>query len=155
MSSFTIREYSPDDFEQLWLLDQLCFTEGIAYSKRELQYFLGRKDSFKIVARRDSDLQAIAGFLIAELNKVGTAHIITIDVHPDTRRSGLGTQLMKIAEQSLQSQKCKAIILEVAVDNIPAITFYKRHGFTVLKALPRYYKNSIDGLLLGKRLVTD
>jgi ribosomal-protein-alanine N-acetyltransferase len=152
VSQFTIRDYSADDFEQLWILDQICFTQGIAYSKRELRYFLSAEGSLKIVAHSDSNPPSIVGFLIAEMNKAGTAHIITIDVHPDARRAGLGTQLMQIAEQRLKAQKCKVVLLEVAVDNTAAITFYKRHGFTVLKALPRYYNNSIDGLLLGKKL---
>jgi len=38
------------------------------------------------------------------------------------------------------------------VDNDLALNFYKKHGYTVLKVLPRYYLDSIDGLLMGKRL---
>ena len=44
------------------------------------------------------------------------------------------------------------VSLEVAVDNEPALSFYKKHGYSVLKVLPRYYLDSIDGLLMGKRL---
>jgi ribosomal-protein-alanine N-acetyltransferase len=149
---FTIRDYLPNDFEQLWQLDQLCFTEGIAYSKRELRYYLDLKGSIKIVVTKDVPSETIAGFLVAVPQRARTAHIITIDVHPDFRRSGLGKQLMQAAEQRLKAQDCNAVLLEVAVDNIAAISFYKRLGFTVLKSLPRYYNNSIDGLLLGKPL---
>ena len=148
---FTIRDYAPEDFEHLWKLDQICFAEGIAYSREELRHFLNRQNSVRLVVQRDTP-DSIAGFLVADIHRVGTAHIITIDVHPDARRSGLGSRLMSMAEQRLQASQCNKVLLEVAVDNMPAISFYKQHGYSVLKTLPRYYNNSIDALLLGKRL---
>ena len=33
-----------------------------------------------------------------------------------------------------------------------ALRFYKRHRYSVLKTIPRYYLDSIDALLMGKRL---
>ena len=42
--------------------------------------------------------------------------------------------------------------LEVAVDNESALKFYKKHGYSVLNVLPQYYLDSIDGLLMGKKL---
>ena len=144
---FTIRDYAPHDFEQLLTLDQLCFPEGIAYSRREMKYYLNRKNAIGMVADRLGN-PAIVGFLVAERDHAGSAHIITIDVHPDARRSGLGSAFMERLEGRLLEQGCNSVFLEVAVDNLPAITFYKQHGFTLLKTLPRYYNNSIDGLLM-------
>ncbi len=160
---FTIRDYLPGDFEELLTLDQLCFAAGIAYDREELQFYLSRKRSVRLVAERkgNADRQhqlqledgpSIAGFLVANLSRTGTAHIITIDVHPLARRSGLATKLMHVAEQRMRAENCNAILLEVAVDNLAAICFYKQRGFAILKTLPRYYHNSLDGLLLGKRL---
>jgi len=149
---FTIRDYQPADFDELLALDQLCFAEGIAYSRRELAYFINRKGSIRLVAERNRAQKEIAGFLVGGVERNQTAHIFTVDVHPQCRRSGLGTALMRASEQRFEEAKCESILLEVAVDNLPAISFYKRHGFSVLKSLPRYYKNSIDGLLLGKKM---
>ena len=59
---------------------------------------------------------------------------------------------MREAGHRFEAAKVKWIVLEVAVDNLAAISFYKRHGFTVMKRLPRYYNNSLDGLLLGKEM---
>jgi ribosomal protein S18 acetylase RimI-like enzyme len=52
----------------------------------------------------------------------------------------------------LKRAECDYVSLEVAVDNAKAMKFYKKHGYSVLKVLPRYYLNSIDGLLMGKKL---
>jgi ribosomal protein S18 acetylase RimI-like enzyme len=42
--------------------------------------------------------------------------------------------------------------LETAVDNVPALSFYKRHGYDVIRTWPRYYSNGVDALLLEKDL---
>ena len=45
-----------------------------------------------------------------------------------------------------------AVGLETAVDNISALAFYKRHGYSVIRTWPRYYSNGVDALVLKKDL---
>ena len=78
--------------------------------------------------------------------------IITIDVAPPAQHSGLGTLRLTSADAELKAAGCDYVSLEVAVDNAPALAFYKKQGYSVLKTLPRYYLDSIDGLLMGKKL---
>jgi ribosomal protein S18 acetylase RimI-like enzyme len=80
------------------------------------------------------------------------AKIITIDVVEEARRQGVGSLLMDATECELKKLDCGYISLETAVDNLAALRFYKKHGYTVLRVLPRYYLGSVDALLLGKRL---
>jgi ribosomal protein S18 acetylase RimI-like enzyme len=42
--------------------------------------------------------------------------------------------------------------LETAVDNGSALSFYKHHLYHVIRAVPRYYANGTDALLLEKEL---
>jgi ribosomal protein S18 acetylase RimI-like enzyme len=42
--------------------------------------------------------------------------------------------------------------LETAVDNVSALSFYKRQGYNVTKTQPRYYSNGVDALVLEKPL---
>jgi len=149
-SEFVLREFAPADFDILWRLDQICFTRGIAYSKAELAHFIKQSRSFTIVAEADAE---IAGFIVVERDTRGTGRIITIDVHPDARRGGLGTLLMETAEERLRELECKRVVLEVAVDNAAAIGFYKRHGYSVMGTIPRYYLGSLDALRMVKELV--
>jgi ribosomal-protein-alanine N-acetyltransferase len=101
--------------------------------------------------------EEIVGFVIADRFRPRRASrsvgkIITIDVAPPAQHTGLGTLLMASAEAELKQAGCDYVSLEVAVDNEPALRFYKKHGYSVLKVLPHYYLDSIDGLLMGKGL---
>jgi ribosomal-protein-alanine N-acetyltransferase len=145
----TLRDFRPEDFETLWRLDQRCFVEGISYSRTELRYYIDGKKTFTILAE---DQKELLGFLIANHDRAGVGHIITIDVDPKQQRKGVGTALMGAAEERLMGLGCKSVLLETAVDNLNALAFYKRQGYSVLKTLPRYYMNSLDGLLMGKRI---
>ncbi len=153
---FVLRPYEPADFEWLWQIDQQCFTRGIAYSKRELAHYIALRGAFTIVAEAATPLQKgrqpIAGFLVGRKLRKDMGHVVTIDVVPEARRSGLGSRLMETCEERLRDAGCHAMFLETAVDNEVALRFYKRLGYSVVKTIPRYYFGSVDAFLLAKRL---
>lgn len=144
-----IRDFKPEDFEVLWRMDQECFPPGISYSKRELTAYLRHRGVFTLVATDNLSGEA-KGFIVVQTGTTG--HIITIDVSPGTRRSGVGTLLMKAAEERLRSGGARAVGLETAVDNVAALSFYKMHGYSVVRTWPRYYSNGVDALVLKKEL---
>lgn len=135
-------------------IDHACFQEGIAYPEEEMQSFLEMPSATTLVAEQE---QRIVGFVIADRfhsRRSGRAmgRIITIDVLPEAQGKAIGDKLLSSAEKKLHADGCDYVSLEVAVDNMRALRFYKKHGYSVLKTLPRYYLNSVDGLLMGKRL---
>lgn len=161
---FRLRDHHSKDIERLWRLDQECFEQGIAYSRAELSSYIQRRGSFTIVSELNDDWISdeppgikfekgtIAGFIVAELNPKGYGHIITIDTRKQFRRQKLGSTLLRAAEDRLRGSDCFMVVLEVAVNNIGAITFYKRHGYTVARTLPRYYSRELDAFFMTKRL---
>jgi [ribosomal protein S18]-alanine N-acetyltransferase len=164
---FALRDFREEDFEALWQIDQQCFAPGMAYSRTELAAYIRREGSFTVVAQpasaeaqtpRSSAVplsgsSAIVGFIIAEVNRRGVGHIISIDVVPACRHSGLGSKLLGEAEARLEMAECRAVVLETAVDNGAAVAFYKRHKYGVVKIVPRYYMNGVDALMFEKKLV--
>ena len=68
------------------------------------------------------------------------------------RRAGVGSLLLRAAEDRLRCAQCPSVGLETAVDNVSALAFYKRHGYSVIETLPRYYSNGVDALVLEKNL---
>lgn len=168
--SFRVRDYHSEDFDVLLSIDQNCFPPGISYSRQELKFYLRRPGSFALVAASsqepgNSDLErptkplrsagpiaeSIAGFIVAESGHA-SGHVVTIDVLATARRSGVGSLLLRAAEDRLRAARCRDVILETAVDNIPALLFYKRHGYCVIRTVPRYYSNGVDALVLKKEL---
>ena len=169
---FTLRNYQPKDFLALWTIDQSCFPPGIAYTRDELCWFIRRKGSFTLVAelRQGSLTSALAsppnnnsparparkasgilGFLVANAEHTH-GHVITIDVRSEVRGNRVGSALLDLAEEQLRLRHCRAVRLETAVDNIGALSFYKKHGYAVTKLIPRYYSNGLDALVLEKAL---
>jgi ribosomal-protein-alanine N-acetyltransferase len=162
---FTIRNYRSEDFPTLLAIDHACFAPGIAYSAFELKTYILRRGSFTFVAessdrpsaksetRESFQESSILGFIVGESMR-GIGHIVTIDVREQARRQRVGSVLLKAAEGELRFRKCEVARLETAVDNLSALSFYKRHGFHVVKTIPRYYSNGVDALLLEKNLLS-
>ena len=168
---FTLRDFQAADFETLWRIDQDCFPPGISYSRAELRAYMRRRRSFTLVALAEqeavspnSDLRedatslpgdrlavSVGGFIVAEAGRA-SGHIITIDVVQKARRLGVGSLLLQGAEDRLLASQCRSVELETAVDNLSALSFYKRHGYSVARTFPRYYSNGVDALVLVKHL---
>jgi len=158
-----VRKYRPEDFQTLWRIDQACFPPGISYTPFELKSFIHRGGSFTLVAaaaheaaqeRPSSDLnRGILGFLIAAYRGLA-GHLITIDVCAEARRHRVGSALLGAAESRMRLGNCKVVRLETAVDNLAALSFYKRHAYSVTKVVPRYYSNGVDALVFEKKLLS-
>jgi ribosomal protein S18 acetylase RimI-like enzyme len=145
---FAIRDAKPEDFETLWRMDQDCFAAGIAYSRDELKVYMRRRGAFTLLAAGDDG--TVAGFIVVHGGPTG--HVITIDVIEAARRSGVGSQLLRAAEERLRATGSRVVGLETAVDNLAGLSFYKRHGYSVVRTWPRYYSNGVDALVLKKEL---
>jgi len=150
-----IREATQEDFDELWRIDQQCFEPGISYTRRELAWYMTLRGAFTLIGETQEKPRSkwkISGFAVGQQPRRRLGHIVTIDVLPDARRTGLGTRLMEEIEARLKKDGCATIFLESAVNNQAAIKFYKRLGYFVVKTLPRYYLDKIDGLMMSKDL---
>lgn len=151
--AFSLRAVTPDDFPNLYALDQACFAPGIAWSKAELQYFLKYPGNIGVLVEEDSG--RLAGFAIAGKQRRQGAvigRLITIDVDAAQRRRGVGHLLLEETERRLRAAGATAVLLEVAVDNAAAQSFYERHGFVRTGRIPGYYLGRIDALVMEKQL---
>jgi ribosomal-protein-alanine N-acetyltransferase len=163
---FALREYRREDFESLWRIDQECFAPGIAYSQLELAAYIRLRGAFTVVAESIKDRREktgtvasgegpsleLLGFIVAQVARRSVGHILTIDVPSASRRFGVGSKLLATAEERLRVAACRSVELETAVDNAGALAFYKRHGYSVVKTIPRYYTNGVDAFVLEKEL---
>jgi ribosomal-protein-alanine N-acetyltransferase len=158
---FTLRTYTPADFETLYEIDQVCYEPAIAYSRRELRNYLRFPGADCVVAEAEiktntktkakSRKLSIAGFCI-------TAHeddwgcIVTIDVLESYRRAGVGTLLLTEVERWLGANGATEIALDTAVDNAAAIAFWQKHGYHIRGTRKGYYPGGRDAYAMTKKV---
>ena len=161
---FCIRRFEKSDFDTLWRIDQACFDPQLAYSRPELAFYMRRPGSFTLVAeseggevggngRAPAGIRGfgVLGFIVAETRRK-SGHIITIDVIAEARRAGVGSALLRAAEDELLRTGARAVTLETPVNNEAAIRFYKQKGYFVEKTVAGYYSNQMDALVMTKEL---
>jgi len=149
---FRIRQFEKADFDTLWRIDQACFDPQLAYSRPEMAFYMRRPGSFTLVAEAEGvPGNGVLGFIVAETRRK-SGHIITIDVVAEARRAGVGSALLRAAEDQLLRAGVVAVALETPVNNEAAIRFYKQKGYFVEKTVAGYYSGQMDALVMTKEL---
>jgi len=103
-------------------------------------------------SQSSSTRPAIAGFVTFHLERQGYGHVITLDVHPEARRYGLGTLLMNAVFERLRKVGAFMVVLEVAANNHAALAFYEKLGFARVRVLEGYYTRNVDAIFMTRRL---
>ena len=85
----------------------------------------------------------LAGYLLATV-VVDEAEILSIAVSADYQRCGRGAGLLEHFLACTAARDVKTVLLEVAADNVSALTLYHSYGFAEFGRRPSYYKRS-DG----------
>jgi len=147
LDQMKIRDYKPSDFERLYEIDHLAFSEDIAYSKVELQLYLQSRRCRTFVAEEEDK---VVGFAIARNESRKLGHLITIDVTPHRQRQSIGSRLLESAEQWLWKNGAEAIYLETPVDDAGAKGFYEKHDYFLFETFEGYYNGTLDALVMMK-----
>ena len=146
--NIALRNNTPEDFDALYEIDQLCYEEEVAYSKRELRAYLRFRGSECVVAAVDGK---IAGFCISA-RQGDRGYIVTLDVLPQFRRLYVGTALLQEIERRLAENGVREAALETATDNEAAVSFWKKHGYRSRGVREGYYPNGRDAFAMTKFL---
>jgi len=142
--SLLIRKMTVEDVPAAHKLDVLSFT--LPWPERSLRYEVSDNPAARcwsaIIDGR------LVGMLILWMI-VDEAHIATIATHPDFRRRGIASQLLKEGLQSAFAEgACKAL-LEVRAGNQVAQAMYRKYGFLQDGLRAKYYKdNNEDAVLM-------
>ena len=147
--SLIYRNFVPDDLEAVAELEKSAFPVG-PYTKAMLKRIFRMRESFNIIAEEGGK---IVGYIIAIPLDGESADIESIAVHPDFQRTGLGTKLMAMMEKEILKRGFSATILEVRDMNTEAISFYKKHGYTIISHMPTYYKEYFRGSRGAYRMI--
>jgi len=136
-----LRDVRKSDREAMYRLDHRCFEPGIAFTRAQIQAFLGL-ESLEAVAAEDGG--ELIGFAIGYLRRPGLGGVLTLDVDPERRRGGVGRALFRELLARLEASGARTVQLEVDVRNSGAIAFYRSFGFRRVGRIPDYYGGGKD-----------
>ncbi|MGH8222405.1 MAG: GNAT family N-acetyltransferase [Woeseiaceae bacterium] len=134
----TIRPVAPGDIPRLLILvEQYWGFEGIAgfeatHVGTELERLCGNSalGSGWIAWAGDKPAGYLLAVYVFSLEHLGlTAEIDEFFVLPSFRGQGIGSALLRAAEDEFARKKCTNISLQIGHDNDGARTFYRAHGF--------------------------
>ncbi len=82
----------------------------------------------------------------------GEAELLTLAVHPEARRGGLGRSLVGAALAEAGRRGAAAMFLEVTESNVAARALYAAAGFSPVGRRQDYYASGSDALILQHSL---
>lgn len=133
------------DLNEVMAIEKLSFR--LPWKKSYFLYDMNRPNAYCLVAKENDKL---VGYLVAWKIE-DQLHLANIAVHPNERKKGIGSQLLKAILAIGKELKCKNIFLEVRESNFVAQNFYRKFGFTHILTQKNYYHDGEDALILEKR----
>lgn len=143
MSVFHITRLEDRHLSQAAELERLCFTQPWSESSLAI---LTRQNGVGIAALTDGG--KLVGYC-GMLTVLDEGQITNVAVHPEFRRTGIGSALLNRLFEEAKTLGVTQISLEVRESNVAAKELYLRHGFSVAGVRKRFYSHPTeDGLVM-------
>lgn len=99
------------------------------------------------------DAQRIIGYAGVFALEGTAADILTVGVIPEHRGQGIARALMALITEWAKTQGSNAMMLEVKIDNLEAISLYETLGYLKLNIRKNYFGSGLDALVMRKDLI--
>lgn len=123
----TVRRFQPGDFDGVDALWTVCFPDDPSYNRAAVaipQKLAVQPDLFWVA----EDEGGIVGSIMAGYDG-HRGWLYSVAVLPGAQRGGLGSRLVRTAEQALQALGCTKVNLQVRDTNKAVAAFYARLGY--------------------------
>lgn len=123
-----------------------------AFGKRNIEQLeaILKNNNYKYFVYVDGFI--IKGFLGLLMVDGEVAEIITVCVDANYRHVGIGTKLMKYAEDCAVDMGYSKLALEVKSSNMPAVKMYYKLKFVPISIRKKYYDGVEDAIVMHKNL---
>ncbi len=137
-----IRPVRTKDLDEVSSLEKLCFKDPYP------PYFLSQlaeanPETFLVAISREM----VVGYAVID-RWSDHNHLVSIAIHPDVRKRGVGHKLLVSLEERLDNDR--PVKLEVRKSNTMAIQFYLNRGYRETGFLERYYSDGEDAVSMEK-----
>lgn len=149
-----IKPMIPDsELRELAELEKLCFPPPENYDLRTLRMYVSLNGAGLLRRREivDGKPKVIAFHLFDCI----AGELITLDVHPDFRRMGLGRMLYSESLAKLKELGHTQAVCQVATTNTSSLALHKGFGFKTVRTIRNYYGPGRDAFLLALELKQD
>ena len=146
----TYRSANAQDILVMVSLDKLLFPYA-PWSSGQYREEISSPTRHFIVALNDA--QSIIGYAGVFAPGHAEADILTVGVVPEHRGQGIARALMALITEWAKMQGSIAMMLEVKIDNLEAISLYESLGFLKLNIRKDYFGTGLDALVMRKELL--
>jgi ribosomal protein S18 acetylase RimI-like enzyme len=143
----------PDDFPQLYAIEELCFPPPDRFSRRYLRSLVHRVNAATWIMEEEGRLSGFAIVIWTQRKSEITAYIQTIEVVPVARHGGIGRALLQRIEASARAAGALLIWLHVEAANAAAVHLYETQGYHCQGRRENYYPEGRAALLYAKDLL--
>lgn len=154
--AWVLRQFERDDLESVMEINSTCLPENYPDS-----FFLGlyyHAPKAFLVALDDN---RVIGYIMCRIERgvssygrlpVKKGHIVSVAVMPESRRQGVGSDLVKAAMDNMSIYGAAECFLEVRRSNEAAVSIYENLAFEIKRVLKGYYRDGEDAYLMTKKL---
>lgn len=130
-----IREFQYSDLKKVYEIEVMSFSEP--YDIEILLKLFDLGVGF-LVAEENGE---VIGYIIFWIKEIDNGHIISLAVNENYRGTKVGSNLLRSAINIFVNCGIYKINLEVKIQNIQAIEFYKSFGFVIDREEENYYED--------------
>jgi [ribosomal protein S18]-alanine N-acetyltransferase len=159
-----IRPAEPGDGPAIAALEREAFgsdawsdgllAEGLSGRIPGALYLVATRPTVDAASSVASSVETTIGYAAASLF-ADVGEVQRVAVAATHRRTGIASALLRRVEQEARLRYSERLLLEVRDDNLAALAFYARQGFTEVNRRPRYYADGTTAIVLERRLILE
>ena len=138
---YNIRVATTEDISVLRELEEACFDSNI---RENFEFVLNSEAHIYFVAEKDGQIIGYAGASMS----FEQADILNICVKKEHRKNGIAMALLDKLIEHLLANGVENVFLEVEEENVPAISLYKKLGFSQISTRINYYGDKAAIIML-------
>ena len=121
---------------------------GWQYRPRRIRELLADRETVTLVA---GGRERVVGFAVMTFGEE-RAHLVLMAVRPTHQRRRIASRMLEWLLETAAVAGMASIHVEMREHNVPALAFYRAHGFAETRELPGYYRGREAGIRMVRAL---
>ena len=139
-------DWEQANLDQILEIENSSFEKVDAFTLEDFEFWYSFNPDFCLVAEIDG---RIVGDIFCRIQRY-KLELASLAIHPDYRRSGIGSMLINEVATQARMFAIRKIGLEVRETNSSALAFWQKMGFSITGSQPNYYADGGTALQMIK-----